>query len=93
MIINDRSTGRILVLLRQTADLLRAGKPIESTLRQLGISEAMYLSWRGEEKDVQKGLQKRNRDLKRENDQLHEVIKSLSVVAGGSKDMSGGDFQ
>ena len=83
---------QVVTKLRQIEVLMGEGQSLQQALREVGITDATYYSWRKEYGGLKGDQAKRLKDLERENARLKKLVADLSLEKAILKDVAEGNY-
>lgn len=87
-----RSPEQIIRLLKQVDVLIAQGKSIETSCRELGVSDPLSYKWRKEYGGMQVDQARRLKDLETENKRLKRAVADLTLDKQILQDVASGNF-
>lgn len=86
------TTEQIIGLLRQAEVTLSQGKPLDTVIREIGVTRNTYYRWRKDYGGLKMDQAKRLKELEVENSRLKRVVADLTLDNLILKEVSTGKF-
>ena len=83
---------QIIAKLREMEVLLSTGQPVQTAVRQIGVTEQTYYRWRKEYGGMKVDQAKRLKEVEKENGRLRKLVADLSLDNAILKEVSRGNF-
>ena len=88
----SHTTEQIIGYLRQAEVLLSQGKPLDTAIREIGVTRNTYYRWRKDYGGLKLDHAKRLKELELENNRLKKAVADLTVDNQILKEVSKGKF-
>jgi len=83
---------QIIAKLREVEILLSNGQSVQTSVRQIGVTEQTYYRWRVEYGGMKVDQAKRLKEVEKENARLRKLVADLSLDNAILKKVSRGNF-